>query len=75
METRPEFGQVSQVQIPKLFTVMEIMNPRWFQLYVTNHICHEEKEWGQFRLPSPNNNMFNIMSIYVKKQNISQEPL
>ena len=57
-----------------LTPVMEIMNPKWFQIDVTNHICHEENDWGQFLLPSLSNNMLNIMSIYVKKQDISQEP-
>ena len=54
--------------------VMEMRNPNWFQLEVTDHICHTEKDWGQFLHPSLSNNMLHIMSIYVKKQDISQEP-
>ena len=54
--------------------VMEMRNPNWFQLEVTDHIYHTEKDWGQFLHPSLSINMLHIMSIYVKKQDISQEP-
>ena len=54
--------------------VMEMRNPNWFQLEVTDHICHAEKDWGQFLNPSLSNNILNIISFYVKKQEIFQEP-
>ena len=54
--------------------VMEMKNPNWFQLEVIDHICYAEKDWGQFLHPYLSNNMLHIMSIYVKKQDISQEP-
>ena len=54
--------------------VMEMRNPNWFQLEVIDHICRAEKDWGQFLHTSLSNNMLHIMSIYVQKQDISQEP-
>ena len=55
-------------------SVMEMRDPNCFQLKVTDHICHTEKNRGQFLHPSLSNNMLHIMSIYVKKQDISHEP-
>ena len=41
--------------------VMEMRNLNWFQLEVTDHICHTEKDWGQFLHPSLNNTMFRLV--------------